>query len=82
MKLPEKDFSISKKNEGCWWFQGRCPLKMRIQYDSKSKILDLLYYKKYHHGSLIIFKKPRKMANDFFNHYKFVNHLSRFLKND
>ena len=22
--------------------------------------------------SLIIFKKPRKMANDFFNHYTFV----------
>ena len=43
--------------------------------------------------SLIIFKKPRKITNDFFNHCIFVieeyivieeiiSHLSRFLKND
>ena len=44
LKLPGKDFSISKKSESWWWFQGRCPLKMRIQYDSKSKVLDLFCY--------------------------------------
>ena len=43
--------------------------------------------------SLIIFKKPRKITNDFFNHCIFVteeyivieeiiSHLSRFLKNN
>ena len=51
----QKDLSISKKSE-CWgWFQSSCPLwinsdcflkseiKMRIQYESTSKMLDLFY---------------------------------------
>ena len=57
LKLPEKDLSISKNNE-CWgWFQSSSPLwinsncflkseiKMRIQYKSRSKMLDFFYFK-------------------------------------